>query len=323
MQHIQAKVTPIVVPVYELPEYVCVETCCITQQFAKEHNITGISKISKNIAALCAFDNYKPAPKEQLTMPTTESVKQDNSVPCRMREIQTENISTADVGIQCKRDDDDDEAWIEPQPSTGPDEESMKQERKFLSYVSQHTSMFPNGMLECLICGEVANYLLEHQRHMAMHYGPRALCFSCGKLIKHRHLIGQHGYSCTARPHARSRPQIHMQCPHLHCSFMVVSKQQLRRHLKRHLNVKAHHCLLCRKSFSSFAQFLVHRMLVSACSRAKHIYLDKCARRAHVKAQIYRCTICLKRFNNAFRCVLHKRRCILQHHKRLRWLLTQ
>ncbi|XP_032596552.1 uncharacterized protein LOC116805849 [Drosophila grimshawi] len=69
-------------------------------------------------------------------------------------------------------------------------------ESEFLEYVKQHTSIFPNGMLERRQCGEVSNLPSKHQRHMRVHYGPPALCFHYGKLVSHQHFLAQHSYSC-------------------------------------------------------------------------------------------------------------------------------
>lgn len=243
---------------------------------------------------------------------------EETKMPSRGRAIQTEKKLTKDVGIQCRRDSFEDWELMCNQPE--PKERDEEIERKaILLYVSKHTNMFPNGMLECRVCGEVANYLEEHRNHMIMHYGPRALCSDCGHMVSHQNSLLKHSYSCPARPNAKLRPVIHMQCPHPQCDFMVSSKRKLSGHIKKHIN--SYHCLTCLKKFGSFSQLQVHRMMVTACCRAKFIYISPSRSKLPKKLTSTRCTVCFKRFSSVRCCKLHKRRCIFAYHKRLRKLL--
>ncbi|XP_023164231.2 zinc finger protein 691 [Drosophila hydei] len=256
---------------------------------------------------------------------TIDNLTNVNSIPFRIRGIQTEQVLTEDVGIQCKldeEDDEDDEDWFTSKPAIESTEDT-NEETKFRLYVSQRTNQFPNGMLGCLLCGEVAKEFVKHQRHMELHYGPQTLCSDCGQLIKHEHLLEQHKYRCRARANPKSQPQMHMQCPHLQCSYVITSKRQLRWHLRNHLTIKEYHCLQCRQRFSSCAQFLVHRMLSSTCKQAKHYFLSKNSAKSRHKSKINRCSICLRLFSNAYRCLLHSRRCIQKYQRRLRQLLIR
>lgn len=242
----------------------------------------------------------------------------DTKMPSRDRAIQTEKIFTKAVGIQCRRDSFDDWELMYNQPE--PKEQDEEIEKKaILLYVRRRTNMFPNGMLECRVCGEVANYFEEHRKHMIMHYGPRALCSDCGHMVAHQNSLLKHSYSCPARPNAKLRPVIHMQCPHPQCDFMVSSKRKLSGHIKNHIN--SYHCLTCLKKFGSFSRLQMHRMMVTACRKAKFIYISPSRSKLRKKLTSTRCTVCFKRFSSVRCCKLHKRRCIFAYHKRLRKLL--
>ncbi|TDG51374.1 hypothetical protein AWZ03_002169 [Drosophila navojoa] len=160
-----------------------------------------------------------------------------------------------------------------------------------------------------------------HQRHVRLHYGPQSLCSDCGKFVSHEDLLAQHKYNCKVHVHPRSRPQMHMQCPHLHCTFMITSKTQLRQHLRKHLVSKPYYCLSCCQRFSSTTHFLVHRMQSTTCRSVKPYYLANNSTNLRHKAKINRCSVCLKLFSNAYRYLQHKRRCIQQYQRRLRILL--
>ncbi|EDW16794.1 zinc finger protein 34 [Drosophila mojavensis] len=240
--------------------------------------------------------------------------------PFRVRGVQTDPPSTSDIGIQCQRFDGD-EDWFESVPSTESNE-NPDAESNFLAFVNQHTTRFPNAMLGCLLCGEVAKNLQTHQQHVRLHYGPPSLCSDCGEFVSHENLLAQHKYSCRAHAHPRSRPQMHMQCPHLHCSVMITSKTQLCQHLRKHLVSKPYYCLLCCQRFSSTTHFLVHRAQSTTCRWAKPYYLANNSTNLRHKAKINRCSVCLRLFSNAYRCLQHKRRCIQVYQRRLRQLLT-
>lgn len=240
------------------------------------------------------------------------------SMPSRCRSIQTDIKSTVDVGIQCRRDSFDECEVICNQPESKEQDEEIDK-KAILLYISKHTNMFPNGMRECRVCGEVANLLEEHQNHMIMHYGPRALCSDCGHMVAHQNLLSKHSFSCPARPNAKFRPVIHMQCPHPQCDFIVTSKRKLSGHIIKHIN--SYQCAKCRKKFGSFAQLQLHRLMVSACCKAKHIYISPIRPKLRKKLTSTRCTVCFKQFSSVRCCSLHKRLCILAYHKRLRKLL--
>lgn len=242
------------------------------------------------------------------------------NMPSRCRSMQTEIKAMVDVGIQCRRDSFE---WELDCNRSEPSKEHERavQNKDFLRYVNEHTKVFPNGMLECRLCGEVANFLQEHRSHMIMHYGPRALCSNCGQMVSHQNLLLKHSYSCPARPHAESRPVIHMQCPHPRCDLMVSTKRQLSQHIAKHRGLNSYYCLQCCKSFSTSTLFLVHRMMSSACCKGKHIYVSRRRPQFRKKPNGTRCPVCLKQFSKVHYCMLHKRRCILAYHKGLRKLL--
>lgn len=322
------QITPISVPIFELPEFLCVETKCITQKYAMENNIQEVSNITRDLAnklldEKSEIDNGEPATQLAESAKITKLAPEKN--PCRERSVQVNLNTTVDVEVQCQRDSIDEwELAFDIPTTTNETNESDERENedKFISYVDDHTGMFPNGMLECLVCGEISKSINEHQNHMKAHVGPPALCSACGKMVHNRSLLAQHSYSCLARPYAKLRPIINMQCPHLHCSVMVNSMRELTKHLSKHLGVNSYYCLQCQKSFSSFTQFLVHRIREASCSVAKHIYLAKNSAQFRKKANAKRCTICMKHFSSSRNCVWHKRRCILANNRRLKKLLN-
>lgn len=268
--------------------------------------------------------NKTTVPSEPSLAPNAKvehkKASEDTNMPSRCRSVQTEIKTMADVGIQCRRDSFE---WELDRDRSDPSKEHEKaiQNKDILQYVNEHTKVFPNGMLECRLCGEVANLLKEHRNHMIMHYGPRALCSDCGQMVTHQKLLLKHSYSCPARRYAKSRPVIHMQCPHPHCDLMVSSKRQLSQHIAKHLGLNSYYCLQCCKRFSTSTLFLVHRMMSSACCKAKHIYVSRKRPQFRKKPTGTRCTVCLKQFSSVRYCMLHKRRCILAYHKGLRKLL--
>ncbi|XP_017848833.1 putative zinc finger protein 833 [Drosophila busckii] len=226
--------------------------------------------------------------------------------PFRDRYTQTQS-QTRNVGIQCRLgshddddDDEDDNEWLTLK-------EDNEQGTGFDLFVSENTTISPNGMLQCGICGQVANLLVELQMHIEVeHFEQTALCFTCGKLLANRKLLERHEYSCR-------RPVIRQQCPHVQCDFMYSSMMQLRLHLQRHVNVYS--CLGCQRKFQAITQFMEHRK--PGC---EHAYLSQSATTCRQKKNLKRCTVCTKRFSNARTCAWHRKRCLRAHYKRLKRL---
>ncbi|KAH8310240.1 hypothetical protein KR044_000161, partial [Drosophila immigrans] len=327
------QITPITVPILELPQYCIVETVIITEKFASENNISVVSKICKRLANNLQISktdktgNAQPArirhPVECETPVTrkpmidrcTMTVSIDNGCPTRSRAMQTEIRTTVDVGIQCESDSADEWelAFATASTRTAADEEH---ERQFLVYVSANTNLFPNGMLECRVCGEVASVLQEHHRHMAMHFAPPALCTSCGKLVRNEFHMQQHNLSCSAR-RSKSKLKRRFKCPHLQCGVLMSSWRKLAKHIEAHLGESLYCCLQCRKSFTTLAHFLVHRLLDAACSKSKHIYLGRKWSTYSRKAAAKRCTVCRRQFGSTRDAAWHQRRCMFVYQQRL------
>ncbi|KAH8346774.1 hypothetical protein KR084_011100 [Drosophila pseudotakahashii] len=310
-------VKPIQVPIYELPEYVCVETMWVTRRYAMENEIPVNGLHDPMTNGSLADAHQKSAQQDKLNESTGMFVS-EATVPRRERAIQTEEPSTKEVGIQCRRDSVE---WNLPEDQPKEVAEANDYAR-FLTYVSENTSMFPNGMLECQICGDIANTLLEHQSHMTAHFGPSALCFNCGQKLDHENLMKRHNLSCPAR--APRKSTMHFKCPHPLCNAMSHSKMQLLQHLIKHKSRKCYRCLQCRRFFKTTTSFLIHRQREQKCSKAKVLVLF----RRHNglpkgRSDPTRCSVCLKRFSCERVCLRHRRKCILGHHRQLSKVLLK
>ncbi|XP_016969313.1 zinc finger protein with KRAB and SCAN domains 7 [Drosophila rhopaloa] len=310
-------VTPISVPIYELPEYVCVETKWVTRRYAMENNlpVNGLQEATTMTNGGVKDGAQKPAQQDRLNE-ATGMFASEATAPCRERAIQTEERTTKDVGIQCRRDSVE---WNLPeeQPKDTPNQTpSSSQDGRFLTYVSENTSMFPNGMLECQICGDIANTLLEHQAHMTVHFGPSALCCNCGQQLEHEILISRHNLSCPAL--ALRKSCMLLKCPHLLCNTMSHSEMQLLQHLKMHSGKKCFRCLTCRRFFKSTTAILIHRKKEQKCSKAKLLTLFGTHNKlGKGKTDPKRCSVCMKRFSSERICSKHRRKCILGHLQQL------
>lgn len=311
-------VKPISVPVYDLPEYLCVETKWVTRQYAMENNLP-VNRLPERIVN--GGHTEVPLKPHERANATVSKSSQNEDVPSRERCIQTEEKTTSDVGVQCCRDEEDWD-WDEPklQEKERP-KDSPSEEAKFLIFVSENTSMFPNGMLECLTCGEVASSLPEHQGHMKSHFGPGVLCCQCGQRIAHEKLVRRHNLSCPSL--APRKATMLFKCPHPLCSAMCYSEMQLLHHLKKHSGRNSYRCLQCKQNFKTATAFLLHRKAVRSCSKAKCLTLFRNHQLPKETQDLKRCSVCLKRFSSARICNRHRRKCILGHHQGLSKAILQ
>ncbi|XP_052835397.1 zinc finger protein 572 [Drosophila gunungcola] len=309
-------IKPVQVPFYELPEYVCVETKWVTRRYAMENGLP-VNRLQDAMTnGGGSHVAPKPAPQDKLN-DATGRFASETTAPCRERAIQTEESSTRDVGIQCRRDSVE---WNlpedQPKDTASQSPSSDSQEGRFLTYVSEKTSMFPNGMLECQVCGDIANTFLKHQAHMSVHFGPSVLCFRCGQQLHHESLMRRHKLRCPGL--APRKSTMLFKCPHPLCNAMSHSEIQLHQHLKNHSGRNCYRCLQCRRFFKSTTSFLMHREKEQQCSKAKLLTLfRKHNKLANGKSDPRRCTVCLKRFSCERICLRHRRKCILAHHQRL------
>ncbi|KAI8033877.1 hypothetical protein M5D96_013332 [Drosophila gunungcola] len=151
---------------------------------------------------------------------------------------------------------------------------------------------------------------------MSLHFGPSALCFSCGQQLDHVNLMGRHRLSCPAL--APRKSTMRLKCPHPLCNAMSHSRMQLHQHLKKHSGRKCYQCLQCRRFFESITSSLIHREGDQECSEAKLLTLfQRHKKLGKGKSDPRRCTVCLKRFSCESNCMRHQRKCILGHHNRL------
>ncbi|XP_068155336.1 uncharacterized protein Boh1 [Drosophila tropicalis] len=299
---VHAKVTPINVPVYELPEFVCVETRWVTKENRDAMDLEKILPTNRLLKL------HRPT-KDNYTMTMALPLTTTTVNPNRERFVQTETKQTSDKAIQCGYDEEW-ENWITPPQTSPPD--INRDESIFLNFVSENTSMFPNGMLECMICGEVAMALVEHQNHMTGHRKPQQLCHYCGRKIHHWHW---HKYKCVEYPKAmkvkRRQVALEFKCPHLQCQVVAKSASHLRQHMaRRHLNRPAYSCHQCKCRFETGLDFLLHRQDNTKCLKAKpnFVYRHKGA-----VLEANRCSLCLKRFQNKFKCSIHRIKCLKAH----------
>ncbi|XP_043652940.1 zinc finger protein 354C [Drosophila teissieri] len=312
MRHGPVRLKPISVPVFELPEYVCVETKWVTRTYAMENGIP-VEGLHDPITNGVATEAPKKSAQQERLNEVTGMFASEASAPSRERGIQTEDTGTKDVGIQCRRDS---EEWNLPEDRPKDTTSESSDSDEFLTYVSENTSMFPNGMLECMVCGDIANTLLEHQAHMTVHFGPGALCFNCGQRLDHKNLMKRHSLSCPAL--APRKSSMLFKCPHLLCNAMCHSEMQLLQHLKNHIDRKCYRCLQCKRYFNTTTSLLVHRKIEQSCTKAKAVALfRRHYRLPKGRCDPRRCSVCLKRFSSERVCLRHRRKCILGHYRRL------
>ncbi|XP_030371650.1 zinc finger protein 26 [Scaptodrosophila lebanonensis] len=307
---IQAKVKPIGVPVYELPQYLCVETKVLNDSVNShtQDNIPIIDKGRAKMLGLIDDQEEKNSPVE-LMCSCTQTL--DPLPPRRDRFMQSDVKTTKEVAIQCNRDGDEEISEITDPVRSDP-VERLESEAEFLSFVSEHTNMYPNGMLECLFCGDVSIALQPHQHHMAMHYGPKSLCASCGKQVD-QGFLRQHLYECSAQ-----LPKIRWKCPYFSCSSVAQSKRQLNAHIKRHGGLINYRCLKCRRGFATILSFLMHRYSSDLCHKAKLGHL--CNGRILFGKRTFnlrQCSVCYKRFSNERVCARHRAHCLRRHQANL------
>uniref|UniRef100_B3P5W3 GG12086 n=2 Tax=Drosophila erecta TaxID=7220 RepID=B3P5W3_DROER len=312
------RLKPISVPVFELPEYLCVETKWVTRKYAMENGFS-LDGLHGPITNGITTEVPKKSTQQEKLSEVTGILTSEEPAPSRERAIQTEDKGTKDVGIQCRRDS---EEWHLPDDRPKDTTSEASDSDDFLTYVSENTSMFPNGMLECIMCGDIANTLLEHQAHMTVHFGSGALCFNCGHRLEHKNLLKRHRLSCPAL--APRKSSMRFKCPHPLCNAMSHSEMQLLQHLKKHSARKCYRCLQCKRYFNTTTSFLLHQKIEQNCTKAKAVALLKRHNRLPKgRGDPRRCSVCLKRFSSERVCLRHRRQCILDHCRRLSKVLLK
>ncbi|XP_001357914.1 DNA-binding protein Ikaros [Drosophila pseudoobscura] len=320
LRPIPAKVKPINVRVFELPEFIFVQTKLITPRYALENRIltTRLKKPwarTKSAILAPAAKVERPPPKiVPLPSRTGPQKTPETSYPVRERAIQTEEKQTCDVGVQC-----DTEEWEETQMDTERKGELSSgeedEESKFITFVGENTLIIRNGMMECLVCGEVARSLEHHKSHIVTHYGPKVLCCLCGEFVDHERLLLGHNLTCRSRP--SKKPSIFLKCPNMFCNVVCRTQPQLYKHLSTHDKGPFYRCLECRLHFRTAMSFLLHRKKKEDCNRAKALFLFDKHSASRLKGNLKRCTVCLRKFNDERLCGIHRFNCIQAHHKKL------
>ncbi|XP_075147949.1 buddy of Hmr 1 [Haematobia irritans] len=181
------------------------------------------------------------------------------------REQQTDvSISgLVSIAIQCNRDDEFDEEIINESGTTnsednGKSEEELKEE--FIKYVNENSTEYENHFRECLICGEVCKKLKSFYGHMAVHRGPKVLCYICGLSLDHESILKTHQCSNSNRSE-RSL----LRCPYKKCTVIALSRLELYDHINEHNKFRTHKCTACRKAFCTTQEFLRHLLLRGNC----------------------------------------------------------
>uniref|UniRef100_A0A1A9WC03 C2H2-type domain-containing protein n=1 Tax=Glossina brevipalpis TaxID=37001 RepID=A0A1A9WC03_9MUSC len=299
-----------------------------------------LNNISCNVAQLQPIRKQKCNNKDAETM--TEA-----KIPSRDRGQQTDDIfpKTRSLAIQCnlydeiEKDSEEDEIVAEDfiENSIGQEEEK----EQFRDFIFGNSILYQNGLRECIICGEVTKTFTHLLRHMSVHWGPKVLCFKCGKQLDHKSLLKKH-YCSATKKHRTFR----LRCPYFRCSTVTISLLELYDHLNEHSNFKMYACNACSKSFCTAGEFQRHLLLRAKCyTSAKRpplqLYgLDSSSDRKyrvrvftlHTKRKgthlmktflsrrrsiTYNCPICLKKYINRFTFKLHTQKCLNWYKERM------
>ncbi|XP_013102738.1 uncharacterized protein LOC106083951 [Stomoxys calcitrans] len=166
------------------------------------------------------------------------------------------------IAVQCNRDDDFEDIMDNKTDSmdcaaTQLTEEEQKEE--FLKYVKENSVEYKNYR-ECLICGEVCKRTQYFYGHMAVHRGPKVLCFACGLNLDHETLLNKHHCNASKRI-VRSL----LKCPFKKCKVVAVSRLELYDHINEHKKYRLHKCSACQKAFCTTQEFLRHLLLRANC----------------------------------------------------------
>lgn len=237
----------------ELPQMIIVETRFITQQIATQNQIYSaqtLLPITDHRFELDAPKTFCPIATQTITPPELLEVGSlvkpdvvdvgictDSPNPYRDRSQQTTRtlIQTTAVGIQCNLDD------YLPCEELPTDENEFRakkstEKQQFLRFTRENSIFYLNGRRECMLCGEVEDTMERMLSHLALHWGPAALCHLCGLQFEHHRLMALH--QCEMRKHKRKkRRKMYKQCPIFWCGSMYASTKELNEHLRRHFRM--------------------------------------------------------------------------------------
>ncbi|XP_073819982.1 buddy of Hmr 1 [Musca autumnalis] len=173
-----------------------------------------------------------------------------------------ETPAKIDLAIQCNMDDANFfEEITEDSNNNKPVELSLEEEKEeFLKYVKANSVEYKNHYWECQICGEVCKKAKYFYGHMAIHRGPKLLCFICGQYLDHEALLNKHNCKNSKRINRAL-----LRCPVSSCPVVAISRLELYDHINEHKKYRVHHCSACHKAFCTAQEFLRHLLLRAKC----------------------------------------------------------
>ncbi|XP_054726228.1 uncharacterized protein LOC129236055 isoform X2 [Anastrepha obliqua] len=295
----------------EMPQMIVVETRFITQQIATQNKIYSAQTLLQITDQHNSIDIRKPcfAASTQTTPPpqlvdvgslvkpdvADVAVSTDSPNPCRNRAQQTSKSAnqTTTIGIQCNLEDD----MAFPDMYSNIDTTAETDDKhEFLKFTEEKSIFYLNGRTECTLCGEVEISTKRMLSHLALHWGPPALCHLCGLQFEHQMLMATHDCEMK-KQRSKKRRKVYQQCPIFWCGSVKNSLPALNVHIRKHLSTKY------RRACVTFA--LDRTMVLKRPSVVK-------------TNSLLRCNICLQRCQNASKFARHRKVCILNFMGRLK-----
>ncbi|XP_067619054.1 uncharacterized protein [Eurosta solidaginis] len=300
----------------ELPQMVVVETRFITEQIAIQNEIysaqtllpitdnRNASMIRKSFSQISTQTAAPPLSVDEASTVKPDvadaEVTTDCSNPCRSRAIQTTKCTkkSGDIGIQCNIEDDLSFANNNNNNGVLNDENKLSEREEFLIYSREKSIFYMNGRRECMVCGEIEISLDRMLSHLALHWGPSALCHLCGLKFEHQKLMSTHNCKVEKRQtkSKKQRRKSYKQCPIYWCGFVCSSRKMFNEHLRLHDVKQGRACIT----------FTLERMMV--LKRPINIQLNAS----------HRCNICKRVCKSSVRFVKHRKRCIASFIVRLK-----
>ncbi|XP_050330723.1 uncharacterized protein LOC126759722 [Bactrocera neohumeralis] len=288
----------------ELPQLIIVETRFITQQIAAQNRIYSAQtllpitdyRFELDAQETCTNAAQTKTPPLLLEVGTLAKpdvvdveVNTDSPNPCRDRAQQTTKtlIQTAAVGIQCNLDD-----YLECEEAPT-DENELKakkgaENQQFLTFTQENSIFYLNGRHECMLCGEVEDTMERMLSHLALHWGPAALCHLCGLQFEHRRLMSLHQCKVRLRK-SKKRKKVYRQCPVFWCGAVNASTKELNEHLRRHFRMRRRRACV---TFTLDQTIVIKRPFYTKTN---------C---------LHRCNICLRRYKSSQKFTKHRKRCL-------------
>uniref|UniRef100_A0A1A9ULY2 C2H2-type domain-containing protein n=1 Tax=Glossina austeni TaxID=7395 RepID=A0A1A9ULY2_GLOAU len=319
-----------------------------TKPVCTNANLVTVSKSTNLLAntVSCNVAQLQPIMRSKSNIKDAETMT-DARVPSRDRSQQTEDLrpKTVSLAIQCnlydeiEEDVEEDEVVVDSLIENLTQREEEKDQ--FEDFIFRKSVVYQNGLRECVICGEVMKTFRQLLRHMSVHWGPKVLCFRCGKQLDHKSLLKKHCCSATQKYRA-----FRLRCPYFLCSTVAISSLELYDHINEHSKFKMYACNACVKGFCTAGEFQRHLLLRAKCytgakrrslqmyaldlssdkkyrvrvftlytkRKGTHLVKTLLSRR---RSSIYNCSICLRKFTNRFAFKLHTQKCLSWYKSRL------